>query len=59
MITCLNMFPSKNGTSINLRPEAIILGSPKPYYNKQQIKFGAYSQVYIGTTNSNKQITVG
>ena len=37
----------------------IISGSPNPYYNKLRIKFGAYSQVYIGTANSKKQITLG
>ena len=54
MITCLNMFPSKNGVSINLSPAAIILGSPNPDYNKLKIKFVAYAQVYIGSTNSKK-----
>ena len=58
MITCLNMLPSKNGISSNLSPAAIILGSPNPDYNKLKITFGAYAQVYIGTTNSTKQITV-
>ena len=59
MITCLNMFPSKNGISSNLISAAIILGSPNLDYNKLKITFGAYSQVYIGTTNSTKQRTVG
>ena len=53
------MFPSKNGISSDLSPAAIILGSPNPDYNKLKITFGAYAQVYIGTTNSTKQITVG
>ena len=59
MITCLNMFPSKNGISSDLIPVAIILGSPNPDYNKQRITFGAYAQVYMGTTKSTKQRTVG
>ena len=59
MITCLNMFPSKNVISSNLRPSAIILGSPNLDYNKLKITFGAYAQFYIGTTNIIKQITVG
>ena len=59
MITCLNIFPSKNGISSDLIPAAIILGSPNPYYNKLKFTFGAYAQVYIGTTNSTKQRTVG
>ena len=49
----------QNGISSNLSISAIILGSPNPYYNKLMIKFGAYVQVYIGTINSTKQITVG
>ena len=59
IITCLNMFPSKNGISINLRPEIIILVSPNPDENKLKITFGAYAQVYIGTNKSTKQRTVG
>ena len=52
MITCLNMLPSQNGISSDLSPAAIILGSKNPDYNKLKIAFGAYAQVYIGTTNS-------
>ena len=59
MITYLNMLPSKNGISSNLSPAAIILGPPNTYYNKLRVAFGSYVQVYIGTTNSSKQITVG
>ena len=59
MIKCLNVFPSKNGISSNLSPSAIILGSPNLDYNKLNITFGAFAQVYIGTTNSTKQRTVG
>ena len=59
MITCLIVFPSKNGISSNLIPAAIILGSPNQDYNKLKITFGAYAQVYIGNTNSTKQGTVG
>ena len=43
MITCLNMFPSKNGISSYLSPAVIILGSPNLYYNKLKITFVAYS----------------
>ena len=59
MMTCLNMFPSKNGISSDLRPAIVFLRSPNPYYNKLNIKFGSYAQVYIGTTKSTKQRTVG
>ena len=46
------MFPFKNGISSDLNPEAIILGSPNPDYNKLKTTFGEYAQVYIGTANS-------
>ena len=59
MITCVYIFPSQNGIPSNLSPAAIILGSPNPYYNKLRITFGEYAQVYIGTTNSKKQRTIG
>ena len=59
MITCLNMFPSKNLISRDLSPAAIIIRSPNTDYNKLKITFVEYTQVYIGTTNSTKQRTVG
>ena len=59
MVTLINMLPSKCGISSDLRPAAIILGYPNTDYNQLKITFRAYSQVYIGTTNSNKQITAG
>ena len=59
VITCLNMFPSKNGISSDLIPAAIVLGSLNIDYNKLNIIFGSYEQVYIGTKNSTKQRTVG
>ena len=54
-ITCLNMFPSKNGISKELSQAAIILGPQNLYDNKLKVTFGVYAQVYIGTTNSKKQ----
>ena len=59
MVTCLNMVPSKSGISSDFRPASIILGSTNTEYNKPRITFGAYAQVYIGTTNRTKQKTVG
>ena len=55
------MLLSKNGISSNLSPVIIILGSPKKYYNKIRIRFVSYDyeQVYIGTTTSTKQRSVG
>ena len=59
IITCLNMFPSKNGISSDLSPAAIVLGYLNTDYNKLNFSFGAYAQVYIDTTNSIKQRMVG
>ena len=59
MITCLNMFPSKNWISINLSQAAKILGSLNPEYNNLNITFGLYGKFYVDTTNSTKQRTVG
>ena len=47
MITCSNMFPSKNGIASEPIPAAIILGYPNPDCNKLN-----NAQVYIGTANS-------
>ena len=55
MLTCLNLFPSKNGISSDLVPVAILRGSPNLYYNKLKITFGAYVHIYIGITNRTKQ----
>ena len=54
IITCLNMFPSKNRISRNLSPADITLGYPNQDYNKLKITFVAYAQVYIETNNSAK-----
>ena len=59
MITCLNMFPSKIWISSNLSSAAIIQGYPNRDYNKLNITFGVYTQVYIVITNIIKQMTVG
>ena len=47
MISCLSVFPSKNGISSNLCPSAIILGFPNTDYNKLKITIGANAQIYI------------
>ena len=58
MVTCLNMSPSINGISNNPIPVAIFLVSTKHYSNKLRITFGDYAQLYIGTNNNTKKITV-
>ena len=52
------MLPPQNGISSDLIPVDIILGSLNLDYKNINITFGEYAQVYIGTTNSNKQRTV-
>ena len=59
MVTCLKVFPSKSGISSDLIPKEIILGSPNTDYNKLKITFGAYTKVYIDTTNNTNWIAVG
>ena len=59
MINFLNMFPSQNGILRNLIPAEIILGTPNTNYNKLNITIWSYAQVYMWTTNSTKQSTVG
>ena len=54
MVTFLNILPSKYGISSEFSPAAIIIGSPKPDYNKLSIKLGTYAQVCIVTTHSKK-----
>ena len=59
MITCLNLFPYKNGISIDLIPVYIFQGYPNPYYNKLKTTFGAYAHLYIDTSTGTKQRMVG
>jgi hypothetical protein len=58
-VTWLNAFPAKEGASKTMSPSAIVLGSPKPDYNKLKITFGAYAQVYESTTNTTKSRSIG
>ena len=51
--------PSKNRISSDLSPASIIFGTLNLDYNKLKITFGAYAQVYLGTTNITKQRMVG
>ena len=59
MVTCMTIFPSRNETSSDLLPAAIIPGYPKKVYNKFKNTFVSYEQVYIRTKNSTKQRTLG
>jgi hypothetical protein len=57
--TKLNVFPAKEGALKTMSPSDIVLGSPKPDYNKLKITFGAYAQVYESTTNTTKSRSIG
>ena len=41
-ITWLNMFPKKNGISKTISPSAIVLVTPKIYYNHATLQPGSY-----------------
>jgi hypothetical protein len=58
-VTWLNAFPAEEGESKTMSPSAIVLGSPKPDYNKLRIAFGAYAQVYESTANTTKPRSIG
>ena len=58
-VTWLNAFPAKEGVSKTMSPSAIVLGSPKPDYNKLKLTFGAYAQVYESTTNTTQSRSTG
>jgi hypothetical protein len=54
-----NMFPSLDGISATLSPEAIVTGKPKTDYNCLELEFGTYVQVYDGTSSDTKSRTLG
>lgn len=58
MIGWLNAFPHAEGISNTLSPAAIVLGNPKPDCKQLRITFGAYCEVYVGTTNTQVQRSV-
>ena len=55
----LDSFPSDNGASDTLIPDAILQGLPNPKYDKLTIYFGSYSQVHTCTNNTTKSRTIG
>ena len=46
-----NAFPSSAGITGNYSPSNIIDGSQNPDCNRKRIVYGAYAQVYTGTSN--------
>ena len=46
-----NAFPSSTGITGNYSPSNIIDGSQNPDCNRKRIVYGAYAQVYTGTSN--------
>ena len=61
VVQCLNQFPWKNGVSQSLSPSAIITGSRPVDFNKLQLKFGTYVQVFENNapTNTPKARSLG
>ena len=51
IVSVLNEFPHKNGISRNISPAVIVLGRPKLKCSNRTLSFGAYCEVYVGTTN--------
>ena len=45
----LNAFPLKNGISKTLSPATIVMGSPKPDFNKDKVAWGSYVMAYTQT----------
>ena len=50
----LNLFPAHDGVSADDSPAAIVVGSPRLDVTHITLTFGAYVQVYDGTTNTLK-----
>ena len=59
MISCLNDLPHKEGISRTLSPAMIVLGQNKVDCQRLKVAFGAYCEVYVGTTNTTAQRSVG
>ena len=59
VIHFLIAFPTSTGISQERSPANLILGRPNLDYNNLTLAYGAYCQVYIGTTNTQRQRTVG
>ena len=60
MTSCLNDLPHKEGISRTLSPAMIVLlGRNKVDCQRLKVMFGAYCEVYIGTTNTTAQRSVG
>ena len=59
MTACLNDLPHKEGISRTLSPGMIVLGRNKTDCKQLKVTFGAYCEVYIGTTNTTEQRSVG
>ena len=53
-----NAFPSNTGVLKTLSPSNVIEGKRKPDFNYQQISFGSYALVYVGTKNNLKARSV-
>ena len=59
MTACLNDLPHEEGISRTLSPAMIVLGRNKVDCQRLKVMFGAYCEVYVGTTNTIAQRSVG
>jgi hypothetical protein len=58
-VRTINMLPHADGISSTLSPSTIVTGLPRPDYNTMPLEFGAYVQVYDGTSINTKSRTMG
>ena len=58
-IYCLNEFPSDNGSSDTIIPDAIVKLLSFPNYDKLILDLVSYAQVHMGTENTTKSRTIG
>lgn len=54
----LNSFPSQNGILANVSPAAIVTGRGAPDFKYNNIVFGSYAMVHLGTNNTMKPRSV-
>ena len=59
MTGCLNDLPHKEDISRTLSPSMLVLGRNKTNCKQLNVTFRAYCEVYIGTTNTTEQRSVG
>lgn len=56
---CHNLYPDDDGVSPDMSPETILRGTPRPDFKSISLEFGAYVQIYDGTSNNVRSRTLG